>query len=377
MTDIAYWKTFLAVYAFCWGAIWGSFLNVVIWRLPRGKSLSHPPSHCPICGTPIKPWDNVPIFAWLIWLRGKCRACGTPIPVRYPAIELLTGVLGLALWLHVSADTLAVQPLQVIAIPFFFHFFFMTALVSITCIDLDIGIIPNKLTAPFTVWGLIGALIWPKTGVWTGYFPSVDIFDAGIGFVAGWGVVLAIYFGYRLLTGKEGMGLGDGALLGMIGANLGWQSLLFVMMFASFQGLLYAFAAAGFESWQRRRGVNTTVLWRGVWKDEYWKSIDGSDTHGYVGPSVAARTPGDACPPSESSPGPAASIPDPDWQAAPSSTSSDGDTDAQAAETPGHEDEEAFMKMGIPFGPFLALAALEYIFVGRAFLQWVTAGAMP
>jgi leader peptidase (prepilin peptidase)/N-methyltransferase len=373
MTDIAYWKTFLAVYAFCWGAIWGSFLNVVIWRLPRGKSLSHPPSHCPVCGTPIRPWDNVPIFAWLIWLRGKCRACGTSIPVRYPAIELLTGLLGLALWLHVSADTLAVQPLQVIAIPYFFHFFFMTALVSITFIDLDIGIIPNRLTTPFTVWGLLGALMWPKTGVWMGYFPSVDIVDAVIGVVVGWGVVLAIYYGYRLLTGKEGMGLGDGALLGMIGANLGWQSLLFVMMFASFQGLLYAFSAAGFESWQRRRGVNTTVLWRGVWKDEYWKSVDGSETHGYVGPAPAQNSPvgvrlnGDAA---DGVVGVAAGAESDDCaaEASPSSGSS---------EAAGEDDEEAFMKMGIPFGPFLALAALEYIFVGRAFMQWVTAGALP
>lgn len=374
MTDIAYWKTFLAVYAFCWGAIWGSFLNVVIWRLPRGKSLSHPPSHCPVCSTPIRPWDNVPIFAWLIWLRGKCRACGTSIPVRYPAIELLTGLLGLALWLHVSADTLAAQPLQVIAIPFFFHFFFMTALVSITFIDLDMGIIPNRLTTPCTVWGLIGALMWPKTGVWAAYFPSVDIVDAGLGVVVGWGVVLAIYYGYRLLTGKEGMGLGDGALLGMIGANLGWQSLLFVMMFASFQGLIYAFAAAGFESWQRRRGVNTTVLWRGVWKDEYWKSVDGSETHGYVGPVPAEN----ACAGASAR---ETAVDDTDG-VAPGGDPADAGASSGVSSNDAYgvtrdDDEEAFMKMGIPFGPFLALAALEYIFVGRAFMQWVTAGALP
>src|SRR4029079_4574662 len=124
-----------AVLAAIPGAIVGSFLNVVAYRLPRGESLAHPPSACPSCGTPIKPYDNVPVLGWL-WLRGRCRACGAPISPRYPIVEAVTGLLWAACVMRVCAESDVWLPLV-----------FVTLLVPITLIDLDHHIIPNVLSA--------------------------------------------------------------------------------------------------------------------------------------------------------------------------------------------------------------------------------------
>src|SRR5689334_9498028 len=121
------------------GATFGSFFNVVAYRLPRGESLSHPPSRCPSCETPIKAYDNVPVLGWLL-LRGRCRACGMRIAWRYPAVEALTGLLCAAVVLRFGADRDAWLGLVLVLL-----------LVPITLIDLDCQIIPNKLT-------LIGAI---------------------------------------------------------------------------------------------------------------------------------------------------------------------------------------------------------------------------
>src|SRR6476660_202621 len=125
------------------GLIIGSFLNVVAYRLPRGESLSHPPSHCPSCDTPIAPYDNVPVLSWLL-LRGRCRHCGEPISARYPLVELTTAVLYV---LVVVAKHEAVD----IAL----GLILVTALVPITLIDLEVRLIPNKITLPAAVAALV------------------------------------------------------------------------------------------------------------------------------------------------------------------------------------------------------------------------------
>lgn len=349
MMSLPYLNVFLAVYAFCWGAIWGSFLNVVIYRLPRGQSLSNPPSRCPVCQTKIRAYDNIPIVSWLV-LGAKCRACATPIPPRYPGVELLTALLSLALWLQVYWVAGQSEPLQVVAVQFLAHFFFMTALVSIAFIDLDLTIIPHRLTFPAMAWGLLCAVITPKTGAFVGYFPVVDWVDSSIGLLVGGGVIVAIFLGYKLLTGKEGMGLGDATLLGAIGANLGWQSLLFVLMFSSMQAIVAALSIEGIE-----RVTGRQLLLRGVWKDEFWDAHPlNQPPQGHEQTRVSEESVSDDAPaPGESAPA------------------------ALAAAEPAmvDEEEEHFLKKGLPYGPFLALAALEYIFFGGWFSDWMMGGA--
>jgi leader peptidase (prepilin peptidase)/N-methyltransferase len=349
MMNLPYLNVFLAVYAFCWGAIWGSFLNVVVYRLPRGQSLSNPPSRCPVCQTRIRAYDNIPIVSWLV-LAAKCRACGTPIPVRYPGVELLTGLLSLALWMQVYWVAGQSEPLQVVALQFLAHFFFMTALVSIAFIDLDLTIIPHRLTFPAMAWGLLCAVITPKTGAFIGYFPVVDIVDSSVGLLIGGGVIVAIFFGYKVLTGKEGMGLGDATLLGAIGANLGWQSLLFVLMFSSMQAIVVALSIEGVE-----RVTGRQLLLRGVWKDEFW----------------------DAHPLNQPADGEAATTSPPDSGSVLETPSVAGESESTVGgEAPEvDEEEENFLKKGLPYGPFLALAALEYIFLGRWFNDWMMGGS--
>ncbi|MCW3013114.1 MAG: prepilin peptidase, partial [Solirubrobacterales bacterium] len=131
-------------FAAIFGLVIGSFLNVVVWRLPRGESLSSPGSHCPTCETAIKPYDNIPLFGWLM-LRGRCRACQAPISSRYPLVEAATAVLYLLVvavcWDDATRIALGIA--------------LVTLLVPVTLIDLDVRRIPNALTAPFAVLAIV------------------------------------------------------------------------------------------------------------------------------------------------------------------------------------------------------------------------------
>jgi leader peptidase (prepilin peptidase)/N-methyltransferase len=183
-----------AVVAGVLGAIIGSFLNVVAYRLPRKESLSHPPSACPKCGTPIKPYDNVPVLGWL-WLRGRCRACGEPISPRYPLVELVTGLLCAACVLVFGADSDVWLPLA-----------FVLFLVPIALIDLDVHLIPDRLTIPGAVVA-IGLVL---------AFDSSSLVENLI--------AAAIAGGFFLLANlvyPRGMGMGDVKLAGMMGLYLG------------------------------------------------------------------------------------------------------------------------------------------------------------
>jgi leader peptidase (prepilin peptidase)/N-methyltransferase len=131
-----------AVLAGLFGAIIGSFLNVVAYRLPRGESLSHPPSRCPSCGAPVKPYDNIPVLSWLL-LRGRCRNCKEPISWRYPLVEAATGILCALVVVAKGADQDAILGIVLVLL-----------LVPITLIDFDTQIIPNKITYPGVVVGI-------------------------------------------------------------------------------------------------------------------------------------------------------------------------------------------------------------------------------
>jgi leader peptidase (prepilin peptidase)/N-methyltransferase len=176
------------------GALIGSFLNVVIWRLPRGESLVTPASHCPSCDAPVKPYDNVPVFSWLV-LRGRCRPCGAPISARYPLVEALTAVL------------LALVPLLVGTGPrMWLGFALVLLLVPIAFIDLDHRIIPNRLSYPGAVLGVV--------------LTAALVPDALVEhLIAGAGAALFLFLAWLAYPG--GMGLGDVKLAGMMGLFLG------------------------------------------------------------------------------------------------------------------------------------------------------------
>jgi leader peptidase (prepilin peptidase)/N-methyltransferase len=183
-----------AAVAAIFGAIVGSFLNVVAYRLPRGESLVHPPSACPSCGTPIKPYDNVPVLGWL-WLRGRCRSCGAPISVKYPIVEAVTGLLCAACVLKFGADRDVWLPLV-----------FVLLLVPITLIDLEHHIIPNVLSA-------IGALAAFALVL---AFQTDDLTEHIIAALAAGG-----FFLIAALVYPAGMGMGDVKLAGVMGLFLG------------------------------------------------------------------------------------------------------------------------------------------------------------
>jgi leader peptidase (prepilin peptidase)/N-methyltransferase len=176
------------------GLLVGSFLNVVVWRLPRGESLVRPRSQCPQCGTPIKPYDNVPVLSWLL-LRGRCRNCGAPISARYPLVEAVTGALFVAVVLGRDGALDVVLGLLLV-----------TALVPITLIDLDRRLIPNAITLPAAVAALVAAVALDVS-----FVPEQLIAGAAAGG----------FFLLAALAYPRGMGMGDVKLAGMLGLYLG------------------------------------------------------------------------------------------------------------------------------------------------------------
>jgi leader peptidase (prepilin peptidase)/N-methyltransferase len=202
--------------SFIFGLIVGSFLNVCIYRIPREESVIYPPSHCPNCGERIKPYDNIPVLSYLI-LRGRCRNCGARISLRYPIVELLTGVLTSFVFCKFgfSFDTL-------------YYLLFVYYLIVVSFIDLDTIEIPVKLS--------YFALIF---GIFLSFLSKNQSFkDAVFGASFGAGVILFIIETYYVVTGREGMGYGDANIMAVIGAFLGWENVLVTLFVASFVGAL-------------------------------------------------------------------------------------------------------------------------------------------
>lgn len=216
----------------------GSFLNVVIHRLPRmleaewaeqcaelrGESievrepfsLARPGSRCPHCQRPIRPIENIPIISYL-WLRGRCKGCNTAISARYPLVEALTGLtFGLVAWHSPSI------PAASAALPY------VAALIALSAIDFDTKLLPDDITLPLLWGGLLANLF--------GIFVPLE--SAVIGAIAGYLILWSVYWLYKLASGREGMGYGDFKLLAAIGAWLGWQILPFVVLISSILGAL-------------------------------------------------------------------------------------------------------------------------------------------
>jgi len=204
----------IPILIFIFGLCIGSFLNVCIYRLPAGKSIAFPPSHCPNCEAAIRIYDNVPVIGWLL-LKGRCRDCGTRISWRYPLVELLTGCFALCTCLKFGPTIEAA-----------IYFVFIAVLIVITFIDIDHRIIPDRITLPGIPLAFVAALILPKMTWQTSL----------IGILAGGGSLLMVAVGYTFITGREGMGGGDIKLLAMIGALCGWLGVLFTIFFGSVLG---------------------------------------------------------------------------------------------------------------------------------------------
>ena len=218
------------------GLIIGSFLNVVIYRIPKmleqdwksqccelleveGKeepkvTLSTPNSTCPKCGHEIKPWENIPVISYL-FLRGKCSSCKTSISLRYPIIELLTGVLSVAVICILGANWAGLTALLLTWV-----------LIALTMIDFDTQLLPDNMTLPLIWLGLIvnsqGLFVPLETALW--------------GAVAGYLSLWSVYHLFKLITGKEGMGFGDFKLLAALGAWMGWQLLPVIIILSSLVG---------------------------------------------------------------------------------------------------------------------------------------------
>jgi leader peptidase (prepilin peptidase)/N-methyltransferase len=218
------------------GAIVGSFLNVVIHRYPREESIVFPPSRCPGCGTAIKPYDNVPILAWL-WLRGRCRSCRGPISLRYQLVELANALFYAAVFQRTGLTP---------------GFLAIAALVSMTIvlifIDLEIQILPDVIDLPGVAIGLVvGAT--HMGALYPDLLLSKTLLESVTGAAVGAGVLLAIALAYKLIRKIEGMGMGDVKMMAMLGAVVGWEPLFPLFLLASVAGAVIGlFIAARSES---------------------------------------------------------------------------------------------------------------------------------
>lgn len=289
----------LRVAAFVWGALWGSFANVVIHRLPTGESIARPRSRCPACSTPIAWYDNIPILSYLL-LRGRCRRCGEPFALRYLLVELLAGLLSFALYmLHVITPLLEGGGIEGL-ISWQIWFFFCLALLIITFTDLDHWIIPNEVVLGMSAIGL-GLVIWRPELL------GVETIPAIASGVFGLLLVVGIRFLYLKLRDIEAIGLGDGKLLLMIGIFGGPMAIAWSLGAGALQGLLVSVPML----LTGRNPANTEL----------------ADAHGD----------------------------DPTLR----------------------QDPDGVMGRHVPFGPFLALAALEWVLLRRqieALFAWLVSG---
>jgi leader peptidase (prepilin peptidase)/N-methyltransferase len=207
------------------GLVFGSFLNVVIYRLPRGENIAFPASHCTSCGTPIRPFDNLPVLGWL-FLRGKARCCKAPISPRYPLVELLGGLLGGAL-IQVAVLTLPPgTPLWQGGLLFAAELGLGLGLIAAAFIDLSHMYLPDSITLGGAALGLLTVPLRPGAS-W-----KESLLGAAVGFAVVW---LPFDLLHRLLRGKPGMGLGDAKLVMLAGAWFGWQGAVFTLLAGALQ----------------------------------------------------------------------------------------------------------------------------------------------
>ena len=204
----------LSVISILFGALIGSFLNVCISRIPKEESIVTPGSHCPECKNPIRFYDNIPIISYLL-LGGKCRHCRKPISSQYPLVEGITACLSLLVFAKWGPS-----------LSYVFYFAFLAALIVMTVIDLHHQIIPDVISLPGIVVGILGSLV----------IPNFRFLDSILGTLVGGGSLFLVATLYQWFFKREGMGGGDVKLLAMIGAFLGWQAVILTILLSSLIG---------------------------------------------------------------------------------------------------------------------------------------------
>lgn len=292
----------------------GSFLNVVIYRVPRGMSLSSPPSTCPACGTRIRPYDNIPFFGYLA-LRGKTRCCKTRISPRYPLVELMGGLLAWAI-VVVRLDALpSTTQIHVGVALLFLYLALGLGLIAASFIDLEHMYVPDAITLGGTALGLITAGIRPDTD-YTGAF-----IGAAVGFVMIW---LPFDFLYRKLRGRTGMAMGDAKLVMLAGAWFGVPGAVFALLAGSVQGTIAALVI-----YLARGSIDEpeAVTQERAEMERMIEEAEGEERERLL---------------------------------------EEFEKDPIA-----HEAEPGLMGARLAFGPFLALATLEYLFFGKVWLAWL------
>ena len=221
------------VFAFLFGAVVGSFLNVCIHRLPRGQSIVTPRSRCPACGTPIRAVDNIPLLSFTL-LRGRCRACGNPISWRYPVVEALTGFL--------FAETVGQFGVTLQAA---FLLLFLCGLVVASFIDLDHQIIPNAITLPGIPLGLLAGLL----------LGDPPLLERVLGTLVGAGFLYLVLFYAGALYGQDAMGEGDLNLIALVGAFLGWKAVALTILLGCLSGSAVGLALIAARRLGRRQHI--------------------------------------------------------------------------------------------------------------------------
>ena len=367
-------------FAFALGAVVGSFLNVVIYRVPAGLSIVTPGSRCPECESPIRWYDNIPIISWFI-LGGKCRQCDCSIPGRYALVEALMGFLSAMLWVKIAGPhfrsiggTLGFnQPPPVpdvhslpwgsIAIAFGFYFFFLAILVVITFVDIDHYLIPHEFTLPAMAVGVLAAFMLNNSSVMAdgsmaGFWPPVTLAGSIIGLLIGGFSVVLIFYVYFAARGIEGVGGGDVTLMAVMGAWLGWPALIFIFFAASIQGLIAA-------------GIGALV------GADFLK--DSNEILNEEDPRVVARAAREASEASTSETEQELAHADEQETSVADGTVSNPDEEMDAIEEEVSEvevseveiseeeipEEEIPGGLAVPFGPFIALAGVQYFFLGE------------
>jgi leader peptidase (prepilin peptidase)/N-methyltransferase len=288
MILFVYYPWLFPIFTALLGLIIGSFLNVVIYRLPKMMeqewqqefsdafpnvtitaseprlSLSHPSSHCPHCQHKIRFYHNIPLISWL-WLKGRCAYCQTSISARYPLVELLSGAMCYLIASHFG-PTLYTGALL----------FFTFTLIAITFIDLDTMYIPDSLSLPLLWAGITLSLL---------HISPVKLEDAVIGVLAGYLILRSLYHLFKILTGKEGMGFGDFKLLAALGAWLGWQALISVILLSSIVGIIFGLL----QLYAQKQGLDKpfpfgpylalagwiSIIWGDDWLGWYLSSMIG------------------------------------------------------------------------------------------------------
>lgn len=267
------WYYTQLVFVFLFSASVGSFLNVVILRLPvKGASIVSPPSHCPKCDYKLKWYDNIPMWSYVL-LGGKCRKCKLPISIQYPLIELLTAALGVACFLKFGSNDIVG-----ISWAFVFYFIFCALLVAITFIDIPYQIIPDELSLSGIVLGVAASFL---TG-------QVHWIDSVVGAIVGYALIASISYGYFFLTKRDGMGMGDAKLLAMLAAFLGWQSIPFILLAGSIQGLIVAILAIGFGLMKKVPPLPDPDEWENGVKPEMEEEVSLRHAAIPFGPFLAA-----------------------------------------------------------------------------------------